>query len=140
MRIVMLETNNDVMKIYFEKNKQVFADTGDFVIKTDQPEKAGGDDEYPAPFKLFLASLGTCAGIYIKNFCDSRNIDASEITIEQKLNYHPEKKIIDEVKMIISVPEDFPEKYDKALVNSAEKCAVKRHLRDDITLKTSVQR
>ncbi len=136
----MLETNTEIMKIYFEKNKQVFADTGDFIIKTDQPENAGGNGEYPAPFKLFLASLGTCAGIYVKNFCDSRDIDASSITIEQKLSYHPEKKIIDEVKMIIRVPEDFPEKYDKAVINSVEKCAVKRHLREDIAVKTSVER
>lgn len=128
------------MKIYFNKKKQVIAEDGVFSYKTDQPEKAGGDNQYPEPFKMFLASLGTCAGIYIKNFCDERGIDASGITLEQKMKFHPQKKIISEFKFKIQVPSDFPEKYDNALIKSAELCAVKRHLRDDITVKSTVIR
>jgi len=51
------------MKIYFPHGKKVFADYGGFTIETDQAVKAGGDGSAPAPFNLFLASLGTCAGI-----------------------------------------------------------------------------
>ncbi|HKK11112.1 MAG TPA: OsmC family protein [Bacteroidales bacterium] len=130
------------MKIYFDKNKskQVLADTGQHIIKTDQPEMAGGHNEAPAPFNLFLASLGTCAGIYIKNFCDQRGIDASEITLDQKVDFHPIKQMINRIRMIINVPADFPEKYDNALIKSAEQCAVKRHLHSDIEMKTRVER
>lgn len=104
----VVELNLSFMKIYFEKNKQVFAEEENLVIKTDQLEKEGGDNEYPEPFKLFLASLGTCAGVNIKNFCDERNIDSSEISLEQKMKYHPEKRIISEFKLKIFVPGDFP--------------------------------
>lgn len=128
------------MRIHFEKDKQVFAEDEQFSYKTDQPERFGGHGEHPEPFKLFLASLGTCAGIYIKNFCDGRGIDASQISIEQKMKFHPVKKIIDEFKFKISVPADFPEKYDNALIKAAELCAVKRHLREDIQVKTTVVR
>ena len=128
------------MKIYFEKSKQVLADTGEHIVKTDQPEMAGGDNEAAAPFNLFLASLGTCAGIFIKNFCDQRGIDASEITLDQKVNFHPIKRMIDRIIMKINVPADFPEKYDNALIKSAEQCAVKRHLHSDIEMKTRVVR
>ena len=128
------------MQIYPKKNKQVFAEDEGFTIKTDQSEKDGGDNEYPEPLKLFLASIGTCVGVNVKNFCDQREIDTSKVEIEQKNKFHPEKKIINEIKLKISVPADFPEKYDNALIKSAETCAVKRHLREDIKLKTSVIR
>ena len=52
------------MKVYFPGGKRVYADYGGFTIETDQPARGGGDDSAPAPFDLFLASIGTCAGIY----------------------------------------------------------------------------
>jgi uncharacterized OsmC-like protein len=55
------------MKIYFPGNKRVYANYGGFTIETDQPARGGGDDSAPAPFDLFLASIGTCAGIYALN-------------------------------------------------------------------------
>ena len=56
------------MEIYFPGNKRVYANYGGFTIETDQPARGGGDDSAPAPFDLFLASIGTCAGIYALNF------------------------------------------------------------------------
>ena len=56
------------MAIYFPGGKRVFADFGGFTIETDQPAQGGGDDSAPAPFDLFLASIGTCAGIYALGF------------------------------------------------------------------------
>ena len=52
------------MKVYFPGGKRVYADYGGFTIETDQPARGGGDDSAPAPFDLFLASIGTCAGIF----------------------------------------------------------------------------
>ena len=31
--------------------------------------KHGGDESAPAPYSLFLASIGTCVGIYVVYFC-----------------------------------------------------------------------
>jgi ribosomal protein S12 methylthiotransferase accessory factor len=62
------------LEITFSGNKQVIAQVGEHKILTDQPLMAGGNDEGPAPFSLFLASIGTCAGIYVKSFCDQRAV------------------------------------------------------------------
>ena len=51
--------------------KKVDVDTGDFVIKTDQSVKSGGDASAPPPFDLFLASIGACSGIYVLSFCQT---------------------------------------------------------------------
>ena len=116
------------MEIYFDGNKKVNAKLNGSVIKTDQPAQGGGDGTAPAPFDLFLASLGTCAGIYIKGFCDQRGISSDNIKIIQKMNFNPATRLIDKIDLEIQVPEDFPEKYKDAVINSANLCAVKRHL------------
>lgn len=116
------------MHISFEGNKKVVADYKGFRIVTDQPVSAGGDGLAPAPFDLFLVSIGTCAGIYVKSFCDKRGIPTDKITLEQNMKFDPETHLISHLDIIIHLPESFPEKYKSALVNSANMCAVKRHL------------
>ncbi|MCD4734753.1 MAG: OsmC family protein [Bacteroidales bacterium] len=128
------------MKIYFDKKLQVNAEVGEYTIRTDQPVKAGSLGEYPAPFTLFLASIGTCAGIYVKGFCDQRKISTDNIWLTQDNHYDPSRRVMGKIVIIIHVPEDFPEKYESAVIASAQHCAVKKHLRDDIDLIVKIQK
>lgn len=116
------------MEIYFGGNKKVNANWNGTIIKTDQAVQGGGDGTAPAPFDLFLASIGTCAGIYVKGFCDQRGISTDNIKIIQKMNFNPATRLIDKLDLEIQLPEDFPEKYKEAVINSANLCAVKRHM------------
>lgn len=116
------------MDIYFEGNKKVIADYKGFKIITDQPERAGGDGSAPAPFDLFLASLGTCAGIYVKGFCDQRGLSVEGIHLTQETIVDPNTRLVSDLKITIYLPPSFPEKYKDAVINSANLCAVKRHL------------
>ncbi len=116
------------MKITFEGNKKVIADYRGYRIVTDQPVRAGGDGSAPAPFDLFLASLGTCAGIYVKSFCDQRGIPTDGISLSQETKVNPETHLISDLTITIHLPASFPEKYKDAVINTANLCAVKRHL------------
>ncbi len=116
------------MEITFGGNKKVNAEYNGHVISTDQPLQAGGDNTASAPFELFLASIGTCAGIYVKSFCDSRNISTDNIKIIQKMEYNPETRLIGKINLDIQLPADFPDKYRDAVINAANLCAVKKHL------------
>ncbi|MCC7158527.1 MAG: OsmC family protein [Ignavibacteria bacterium] len=118
------------MEIYFEEGKKVNASYNGNVIRTDQPIEAGGSGSAPAPFDLFLASIGTCAGIYVKSFCSQRGIPADNIRIVQSMQYDFEKSLVGKIKLDIILPEDFPEKYKSAVINAANLCAVKKHLLD----------
>ena len=128
------------MDIYFDGNKKVFADVNGFTIKTDQAVRSGGDGEYPEPFTLFLASLGTCAGIYVKVFCDQRNIPTENIRLTQELRFDPVKHMIGQIDLDIHVPGDFPEKYEQAMIQTASLCAVKRHMKEDVRFNVAVKR
>lgn len=91
------------------------------IVKTDQPKSGGGDDSAPSPFEVFLASLGTCAGVYILGFCRQRNLPAEGIRIVQRVH-------ADKIELEIQVPPSFPKQYHSALIRSAELCKVKKTL------------
>jgi ribosomal protein S12 methylthiotransferase accessory factor len=112
------------MIIDFPGGARVDAHVGSFTIQTDQPPVASA----PTPFTLFLASMGTCAGIYVLGFCQQRGLSTDGIRIVQRMEKDPLTGLISTVELEIQVPPTFPEKYHASLVRSAEMCAVKKHL------------
>lgn len=116
------------MVIDFPGGARVDAHFGPYTIKTDQPAQGGGEGSAPTPFATFLASIGTCAGIYVLGFCRQRGISAEGIQLRQRLEANPFNGMVDKVLLDIQLPADFPEKYRSAVIRVAEQCAVKKHL------------
>jgi len=117
------------MKVTFPGGKRVDAEFNGFTIHTDQPAKCGGMNSAPSPFDHFLASIATCAGIYVLRFCEERKIPTEHVSLVQRLEYGKKedgKTFIDKIIIEILVPPDFPEKYHKALIKVADQCAVKK--------------
>ena len=104
-------------------NSRVDAHFGSFIVKTDQPPEASA----PTPFATFLASIGTCAGIYVLGFCQQRGLPTDGIRIVQRMHSNPYTGMVGQIDLEIQVPPTFPEKYASALVRAAELCAVKKH-------------
>ena len=129
-----------MIDIFFEPGKKVNATVNGFTVRTDQSIQAGGEGTAPEPFALFLASLATCAGIYVRNFCEHRGIPTSEISLTMDHRYDPETKLIDLITIRIRVPASFPEKYEAAMIHTAALCKVKRHLSDKIHTEITVIR
>lgn len=116
------------MMIDFPGGAKVDAHFGGFTVKTDQPAMGGGEGSAPAPFEVFLSSIGTCAGIYVLSFCRQRNIPTDGIRIMQHMYRDSSTGLIGKIGLEIQTPADFPEKYLPSLIRSAELCAVKKHL------------
>ena len=114
------------MEITFDGGKVITAHLNGHLIRTDQPIDNGGNNSAPAPFDLFLASLGTCAGIYVKSFCDRRGLPTEGISIIQSWDMDEEKKVPSVLKLEIRLPSSFPEKYREAVINAADLCLVKK--------------
>jgi ribosomal protein S12 methylthiotransferase accessory factor len=118
------------MQVSFPDNLKVVADFGGFTVETDQPVEAGGGGSAPAPFSLFIASIATCAGIYVLQFLQARGIDPSGAGLSLRTVRDWETGLVGEIEIDVRLPEEFPEKYRKAVVRAVDQCAVKRHLAD----------
>ena len=101
------------MFISFPGGAQVNASFGPYTVQTDQPLQGGGTGTAPTPFALILASIGTCAGIYVLGFLKQRGLTNGRVG---------------QVELEIQTPPDFPAKYQDALIRSADLCAVKKHI------------
>lgn len=105
--------------------RRVDAQVGNHVVHTDQPVSNGGEDTAPSPFELFLASLGTCAGIFVQGFCAKRGIPTEGVRLVVRPTYGPEDTLA-AVDIEIDLPAGFPEKYRDAVTKVVEQCSVKR--------------
>ena len=117
------------MEITFDGGKVITAHTHGHDIKTDQPVSSGGQNSAPSPFEMYLASIGTCAGIYVKSFCDNRQIPTDKIKIIQTAEYDKETGLPTNITIDIQLPPDFPEKYRGPVINVAELCKVKKSIK-----------
>ena len=124
------------MLIDFPGGSRVDAHFREHTIATDQPPA----DSAPMPFEVFLASIGTCAGIYVLGFCRQRNLPTDGIRIVQRNHANRTNGMMDNIELEIQVPPTFPSQYYDALVRSAELCKVKKTLENPPTfdVKTKV--
>ena len=116
------------MTVSFPGGKRVDADYSGFTIRTDQPPRAGGEGSAPQPFDLFLASIATCAGIYVKGFCDSRQIPTDGLGLEMQIERDPTTHRVAKLAIEIRLPTGFPDTHREAVVRAADQCAVKKHI------------
>jgi putative redox protein len=111
------------MVIDFPGGSRVAAHVGGHTIETDQPP----DDSAPSPFTLFLASLGTCAGIFVLNFCRQRGLSTDGLRIVQRV-HSGANHLVERVGIEVQLPSGFPEKYRESVIRAAQLCSVKKQL------------
>jgi ribosomal protein S12 methylthiotransferase accessory factor len=114
------------LKVSLEGGKRVATRVGNHLIMTDQPTAHGGGDSAPAPYDLFMASIGTCVGFYVQSYCTNKGVDPSGIDISLSARRDPQTKQISGFLTTIRLPPGFPEKLHGALKKVAEQCAVKK--------------
>ena len=105
--------------------RRVDAAVGPHLVRTDQPRDSGGENTAPSPFELFLASLGTCAGIFVQGFCARRDIASGGIRIRETVDFDAQGTL-QRVRLVLELPRDFPHRYREALIRAVEQCSVKR--------------
>lgn len=126
-------------EVSFPGGMKVNAQYRGHTIATDQPVAAGGTDTAVAPFDLFLASIATCAGFYAMRFCEQRSIATTGLNLTLEPVRDEQTHRLTTVRLELTLPDGFPEKYRDAIVRAVDQCAVKRALADppqfDVTVK-----
>ena len=126
------------ISVRYGGGKKVEAAFKDFKVMTDQTVKGGGEGSAPAPFDLFLASLATCAGVYVYEFCLNRDIPADDVELIMHTQRDPETRMLTTVEIEVRLPDAFPRKYESAVLRAVDLCTVKKHLAHPPPIHTSV--
>ena len=116
------------IEVFFPGGKKVDAKINHMIIKTDQPIKSGGEETAPEPFLHFLASIATCAGIYALEFCQVRKIATNKMSLTMSCEFDEQGKTCQKIRIDLSLPPGFPEKYKRSIVRVMDMCSVKKHI------------
>jgi putative redox protein len=57
------------------------AQLGNHRLTIDSPEMWGGKDRGPLPPQLLMASIGSCVGVLVRQFCKENQLDASDLQV-----------------------------------------------------------
>lgn len=116
------------MTVSFHGGKRINVDFDGFTVQTDYAKSDGGEESAPTAYSLFLASIGTCAGAYVLDFCHSRKIDTKAMKIHLRCRRSNKTRLAEQIDLQIELPPDFPEKYKAAVIKAADLCTVKRNI------------
>ncbi len=106
-------------------------------IRTDQP-RPFGEDSAPAPFDLFVGSIATCMGFYALRFCQERGIPTEGLSLALETVRDAGGKRIGAIRVALTLPPGFPDKYRDAIARAVDQCAVKKHMVEPPSFELSV--
>ncbi len=114
------------IKVNFLDKLRLEAKFDDFTVIADQPIRYKGDGSAPGPFDYFLASSALCAAYFVKLYCDTRNISTENIRLSQNNIVDPENRYQQIFKIQVALPPDIQEVDRRGILNSIERCTVKK--------------
>jgi len=114
------------IKVNFLDKLRLEAKFDDFTVIADQPIRYKGDGSAPGPFDYFLASSALCAAYFVKLYCDTRKISTENIRLSQNNIVDPENRYQQIFKIQMELPADIQEVDRRGILNSIERCTVKK--------------
>ena len=113
--------------VSFPGGVAVEADVKGYRVRTDQAPPLGGGTA-ATPFDLFIASIATCMGFYALHFCRERRIATEGLGLSLETVRDEAKKRLATIRVALTLPPGFPEKYRDAIGRAVDQCAVKKHM------------
>jgi len=112
------------MEVHLQQGFLFQAICGGHKVLTDQPEKEGGTDQAMTPAEVFIASLGTCIGVYAVRFCRRHDLPTEGLKVSLDWTVVKDPWRIGAIKAEIHYPHDISETERKGLLRMAEACFV----------------
>ncbi len=116
--------------------KKIETNVDNHIVRTDLLESSGGEGSAPEPLDMLFVALASCSANYAVEFCKAREIDTAGLAVRVAAKKTEKSGLFDDVSVQLELPDDFPDKYRKAIVRATEKCSVKKHMQAQISVRT----
>ncbi|MDD5019718.1 MAG: OsmC family protein [Candidatus Omnitrophica bacterium] len=128
----------NTLTVTYKNGIQFEAATERHKVLVDLPVDKGGRDEGMSPPELFIASLGTCIGVYVVRYCQNAKIDAQECSISLDWRLSDDKRSIAAVEAKIHLPHAEPGPRARAVLEAARSCLIHNTLHGDLNIDVSL--
>lgn len=109
---------------YYKGDMLFESKLGNHNILIDVPPAMGGSDRGPTPPELFIASLGSCVGAFVAQYCERSEIDLQDMSVDISFDKaeHPTRLV--NLKIQVNLPNGECANRKKVLRRVAEHCPV----------------
>ena len=90
----------------------------------DLAKEKGGLDQGMNPPEVFIASLGSCIGVYVVRYCQNAGLNTEGLNIAMAWKLSDDKHKISEINIGISLPNAEVGKREKAIMEVARHCLI----------------
>jgi putative redox protein len=97
---------------------------GNHTVLIDVPAAMGGSDRAPTPPELFIASLGSCVGAFVANYCERAGIETRDMTVDVTYDKAGDPTRLVNLKVTVTLPHGDWANREKAIRRVAEHCPV----------------
>ncbi len=97
---------------------------GNHTVTIDVPASMGGQDRGPTPPELFVASLGSCVGAFVAQYCGRSGIDAEDMTVDVTFDKVENPTRLVNLKVRVDLPHGQCADRQAAIHRVAEHCPV----------------
>jgi putative redox protein len=109
---------------YYRGSMLFESELGSHTLKIDVPPAMGGSDRGPTPPELFIASLGSCVGAYVAQYCERTGLDTDGLTIDVSYEKVEDPTRLTNVKVQVNLPKADCERKRGAIERVAAHCPV----------------
>jgi len=109
---------------YYRGNMLFESKLGNHSIVIDVPSGMGGSDRGPTPPELFIASLGSCVGAFVANYCGQAGIDTRDMSVDVTFDKVEDPTRLVNLRIGVNLPHGDCNKREKAILRVAEHCPV----------------
>jgi uncharacterized OsmC-like protein len=107
------------------KGNMLFESTvGNHTLTIDVPATMGGSDRGPTPPEIFIASLGSCIGAFVAQYCEKNGVDDTGMTVDLSFDKAADPTRLVNLKATVKLPNGDCGKRIKAIERVATHCPV----------------
>lgn len=97
---------------------------GNHLLTIDVPADMGGEDRGPIPPQLFVASLGSCIGAFVAQYCDINGIDNTDMSVVISYEKSSQPTRLVNLQAVVKLPHGDCGARVKAIERVADLCPV----------------
>ena len=106
-----------------------------FIVHTDEPESAGGDDTAPTPHELLAAALASCVTTTVATYARTKGWELGDILVEVDYDAHAKPR---HFRVDLRLNGNYDAEQIARLERAAATCPVRRALEDACVIEEHV--
>lgn len=119
----------ETITTYYKGDMLFETKLGRHTLVIDVPYSMGGGDRGPVPPQLFVASLGSCIGAFVAEYCENNGIDTEGMTVDISYDKASNPTRLVDLKATVRLPNGDCSKRVQAIERVAEHCPVHESIR-----------